>query len=67
MRGSRRWYCRVNGRLYRLSSLTDRRLQLCRVKAVSDEEPGAELGRYQTRGDATTAVGAMAYKPEPRW
>jgi hypothetical protein len=67
MRGSKEWYCRFNGRLYRLSQLVDKRWCLCRVKAVSADEHGSELGRYQTRGDATKAVTEMAYKPEPRW
>jgi hypothetical protein len=66
-RKSKDWYCRVNGRLYRLSPLPDKRLRLCRVKVVSSDEQGSELGRYQSRGDATKAVSEMAYKPEARW
>lgn len=61
------WYCRKNGRAYRLSPTPDKMWLLFRVDTVSDESIGAELGKYQARRDATKAVSQMAYQPEPRW
>lgn len=67
IRGSRHWYCRINGRTYRLSPLEGGTWQLFRVAQVVDDEKGNLLGRYRGRGDATKAISEMAYKPEPRW
>lgn len=64
--GSLHWYCRVNGRTYRLSPMENRMWQLCRVVQVGDSEDGNDLGRYRGRGDATKAVADMAHRPEPR-
>lgn len=60
------WWCRVNGRTYRLSIAKDRRQQLYRVDTLDPQEKGLLLGTYQRRGDATKAVNEMAYLPEPR-
>jgi len=67
IRGSKHWYCRTNGRTYRLSPTDDSKWNLYRVEAVSDDETGDLLGRYKGRADATKVVAEMAYKPEPRW
>jgi hypothetical protein len=61
------WYCRTNGRTYRLSPTKDKMWHLHRVNSVSDDEKGALIGKYQRRGDATKVVAAAAYQPEPRW
>src|SRR5262249_1786769 len=53
LRKSQCWYCRMNGRTYRLSPTKEKRWHLHRVNAVSDEEEGAFIGEYQRRGDAT--------------
>jgi len=67
IRGSKHWYCRANGRTYRLSPTEDSKWNLYRVDAVKDDEKGDLIGRYRGRGDATKVIGEMAYKPEPRW
>ena len=64
---SAHWYCRTNGRTYRLSPTSDKRWELYRVQSVSDDEKGPLIGRYQGRADATKAIAKMAYEPEPRW
>jgi len=66
LKGALDWHCRKNGRTYRLAPTKDQMWALYRVTAVGDEK-GPPLGRYQRRGDATKAVAAMAYQPEPRW
>ena len=53
---SQHWYCRANGRTYRLSPTEDKRWHLYRMKSVSDEEQGPLIGKYQRRGDATKVV-----------
>jgi hypothetical protein len=64
---SQHWYCRANGRTYRLSLTNDKMWHLYRVNSTSDDEEGALIGKYQRRGDATKVVKQMAYQPEPRW
>lgn len=61
------WYCRSNGRTYRLSPTKDKMWHLYRVSSTSDDEEGALMGKYQRRGDATKALAAIAYQPEPKW
>lgn len=67
IRGSANWYCRANGRTYRLSPTQDKMWHLHRVNSVSDDEQGALIGKYQRRGDATKVVAEMAYQSEARW
>jgi hypothetical protein len=67
LRKSQLWYCRANGRTYRLSPTKDKLWQLYRVRAVSDNEEGVLIGKYKARGDATKVVAEVAYQPEPRW
>lgn len=64
---SRHWYCRANGRTYRLSPGENNLWTLHRVNSVSDDEKGAFIGKYQRRGDATKVVAEAAYRPEPKW
>ncbi|GAA0580531.1 hypothetical protein GCM10008942_31800 [Rhizomicrobium electricum] len=67
IRGSTHWFCRANGRTYRLSPAKDKKWHMFRVNEVSDSEPGSLIGRYQNRGDATKVVKLVAYQAEPRW
>ncbi|HUN43614.1 MAG TPA: hypothetical protein VMU81_25235 [Acetobacteraceae bacterium] len=67
LRKSLNWYCRTNGRTYRLSPTNDKMWSLHRVSAVSDEEKGGLIGKYRLRGDASKVVAETAYKPEPTW
>ena len=61
------WYCRANGRTYRLSPTKDKRWDLYRVNSTSSDENGFLIGKYQKRGDATKVVAEVAYQPEPKW
>lgn len=67
LKGSRHWYCRSNGRTYRLSPTDDKMWHLYRVMTVQDDEEGPLVGKYHVRGDATKAVAKVAYEVEPRW
>lgn len=60
------WFCRTNGRTYRLSPTKDKMWHLHRVKTVSSNEAGMLMGIYRARGEASKAVAVMAYQPEPR-
>ncbi len=59
-------YCRTNSRTFRLSPRADKMWDLQRINTLEDEN-GALIGTYRTRGDATKAVATTAYQPEPRW
>jgi hypothetical protein len=61
------WFCRANGRTYRLSPTKDKMWHLHRVSAVSDDEATEVIGKYRGRREATKAVATLAYQPEPRW
>ncbi len=61
------WYCRANGRTYRLSPAKDKRWHLVRVNELSDEEKGMVVGTYKGRAEASKVVAQVAYQPEPRW
>lgn len=63
--GSRCWYCRKNGRAYRLSPTKDRRWLLHRVEVLSSEGKGIGVGTYGGRADASRAIAQVAYRPEP--
>lgn len=52
-------YCRLNGRIFRLIKADDRKFHMVRLKALTD--PGALVGRYNSRGDATAALQTIAY------
>lgn len=61
------WYCRTNGRTYRLTPTSDKKWDLHRVDAPAPEEKGQLIGRYRGRGDATKVVAQLAYQTEPRF
>jgi hypothetical protein len=64
LHGSQHWYCRKNGRTYRLSPTNDKRWTLDRVSSVSDDEEGSFVGKYQNRRDATKVIAQIAYHDE---
>jgi hypothetical protein len=61
---SHAFYCRRNGRAFRITQGKDNRWTLYRVKDSSDK--GKMLGTYQGRRDASAALKTIAYAPEPR-
>jgi hypothetical protein len=61
--GTKDVYCRVNGRLFRLTTTTDKRVELFRSENL-EAGNGTLLGRYLKRGDVTKAVAQIAYQPE---
>jgi len=61
---SREWYCRVNGRTYRLTPTADKRWDLHRVATPSPEGKCDLIGRYGGRGDATKVIAKVAYHSE---
>lgn len=58
------FYCRRNGRTFRIIQGKDKRWALFRVRAVDDK--GDLLGLYQGRGDANKALTTIAYANEPQ-
>lgn len=60
--GSAAFYCRRNGRTFRISQGKDKRWTLFRVKTIDDK--GELLGVYQGRGDANKALKTIAYASE---
>lgn len=57
------FYCRRNGRAFRIIQGNDKRWTLYRVEEIDDK--GELLGTYQARGDANKARKKIAYAPEP--
>ena len=62
---SQNFYCRRNGRTYRIGCGKDKRWKLYRIAALDDA--GHLLGTYQNRRDANKALEKIAYEPEPNW
>jgi hypothetical protein len=60
---SQDFYCRMNGRVYRLSARADRTWAVHRIAAIDDA--GTLVGTYGQRRDATKALAVVAYEPEP--
>jgi hypothetical protein len=60
------WFCRTNGRTFRLSPTKDKLWNLYSVTSVEDEK-GSHVGKYARRGDASKVITELAFKPEPRW
>lgn len=58
------FYCRRNGRAFRVARTKDQHWNLYRIKDQLDE--GELLGTYQGRGDASNAIKQLAYAPEVR-
>jgi hypothetical protein len=61
------WYCRKNGRTFRLKPTPDKRWDMDRVDGLSADEKGRRIGRYSGRGEATKVVAHIAYDPEYRF
>lgn len=59
--GTSHWYCRKNGRTYRLSPSKDGKWNLRNVSSTSDGEEGVQLGKYSSRREATKAIRTLAY------
>lgn len=59
---SEEFYCRRNGRAFRIVQGKDKRWTLFRVKTIDDK--GELLGLYQGRGDANKALKTIAYANE---
>jgi hypothetical protein len=58
------FYCRRNGRAFRIVQGKDKRWTMYRIKEIVDE--GELLGTYQGRGDANKALAKIVYAPEPQ-
>jgi hypothetical protein len=65
VKGSADFYCRRNGRTFRIARGKDKRWRLYRINSL--EDAGELLGTYQGRGDANKAIQQIAYQPERRW
>jgi hypothetical protein len=61
---SEAFYCRHNGRAFRIIQGKDKRWTLYRINEIEDK--GELLGTYQGRGDANKALKKIAYAPEPQ-
>ena len=61
---SEAFYCRRNGRAFRIVQGKDKRWTLYRIREISDK--GELLGLYQGRGDANKALKTIAYANESR-
>ena len=59
------FYCRRNGRAYRVVRAKDKRWELFRIAAVNDQ--GSLLGTYSGRREASKVLEKLAYEVEPRW
>jgi hypothetical protein len=56
------FYCRRNGRAFRIVLSKHKRWTLHRIEDISDE--GIVLGTYQGRREANKALEKIAYAPE---
>ena len=66
IRGSKCFYCRKNGRTFRLRPLPDKTWEMRRVEEVDDGKEGQVIGRYRSRGDASKVVLKAAFEKETR-
>lgn len=62
---SKEFYCRVNGRAFRLTPTKDKMWDLHRIESEHDNA-GILIGRYLTRGDTRKVLAQVAYQPELR-
>lgn len=65
LQGSEDFFCRRNGRAYRIARAKDNKWNLYRTEIVSASD--ALVGTYMGRREATKALEKIAYEPEPRW
>jgi hypothetical protein len=60
---SKDFYCRRNGRAFRIGQAKDKRWKLSRISTIDD--PGDLLGTYLGRREANKALESIAYRAEP--
>ena len=65
LQGSEDFFCRRNGRAYRIARSKDNRWNLYRTEIPNTSD--VLLGTYLGRREATKALEKIAYEPEPRW
>jgi hypothetical protein len=65
LQGSEDFFCRRNGRAYRIARSKDDKWNLYRTEIPHKSD--ALVGTYQGRREATKALEKIAYEPEPRW
>ena len=63
LNGSKALYCRINGRLFKLSNAADKRFVLERVSSFDDPK-GVVIGTYQHRKDVTQALKSVPFQPD---
>jgi hypothetical protein len=54
------WYCRANGRTYRLSPTKDKMWNLHRVNSVADDEEGVVIGKYRINRSQSGSADRLA-------
>ena len=59
---SKDFYCRRNGRAFRIAQSKDKRWELFRILTIEDE--GILVGTYQGRREASKALEQVAYGPD---
>ncbi len=62
---SKEFYCRINGRSYRLVPLANKQWRLQRIASPEDKD-GTVIGTYGSRREATKTLEQVAFRPELR-
>jgi len=65
LQGSEDFFCRRNGRAYRIARSNDNKWNVYRIEMPDTFH--ALVGTYLGRREATKALEKIAYEPEPRW
>ncbi|AWO88412.1 MULTISPECIES: hypothetical protein [Bradyrhizobium] len=65
LQGSEDFFCRRNGRAYRIARSKDHKWNLHRTEIPDNSD--VLVGTYLGRREATKALEKIAYEPEPRW
>ena len=63
LNGSKALYCRINGRLFKLSTAADKRFVLERVSSFDDPK-GVVIGTYHHRKDVTLVLKSVPFQPD---
>ena len=63
LNGSKALYCRINGRLFKLSNVADKRFVLERVSSFDDPK-GVVIGTYHNRTDVTQVLRSVPFQPD---
>jgi hypothetical protein len=63
LNGSKALYCRINGRLFKLSTAADKRFVLERVSSFDDPK-GVVIGTYHHRKDVTQVLKSVPFQPD---